>query len=188
VNDHGVALAYPECWAEFGMQRSVSGRFHIVCGLFDRDLPICCVFLSEITEWKRLGQDMDREHPWRTCMLQPTSNLVWATIHLDGGRGDVTLAAHCRMEMETFEQRLERRVKICLELVDGFLVGYLLLLCVASRAAAKVLYNFHRSTTTKTSQDGGESGSEPNDHIQLRVHLGSDEQSSLQSSYPAARP
>jgi hypothetical protein len=24
----------------------VSGRFHILCGRFDWDLPICCVFLS----------------------------------------------------------------------------------------------------------------------------------------------
>jgi hypothetical protein len=24
----------------------VSGRFHILCGRFDWDLPVCCVFLS----------------------------------------------------------------------------------------------------------------------------------------------
>ena len=34
-------LAYPGKTAE-----KVSGRFHILCGRFDWDLPICCVFLS----------------------------------------------------------------------------------------------------------------------------------------------
>ena len=28
------------------LRPQVSGRFHIVCGRFDWELPICCVFLS----------------------------------------------------------------------------------------------------------------------------------------------
>jgi hypothetical protein len=44
------------------MDDTVSGRFHILCGRFDRDFPTCCVFLShmlrvlEMTKWKRPGQ------------------------------------------------------------------------------------------------------------------------------------
>jgi hypothetical protein len=49
----------------------VRGRFHILCGRFDWDLPICCVFsCHEITEWKRPGAAHDREH--RAGALPPS--------------------------------------------------------------------------------------------------------------------
>jgi glycerol kinase len=41
-----LAIPEGEETVALGAARLVSGRFHIVCGRFDWDLPICCVFLS----------------------------------------------------------------------------------------------------------------------------------------------
>jgi hypothetical protein len=70
---HHCGVASASCAQVKGLgmmaHEAVSGRFHILCGRFDWDLPMCCVFLSfrcschrklvvraEMTEWKRPGQ------------------------------------------------------------------------------------------------------------------------------------
>jgi hypothetical protein len=129
TNEKGQILAFPQCFAEFGMERS----------------------------------DNDETVAWRTCPLEPTGNLQWTTFFLAGT--NISLPASCRMEMETYQARHDRQVLICQELVDGFLVFFLLFLCVTSYHAAKVLYNFHLSTS-KTSV-AGIGGAEGN-HVELK--------------------
>eukprot|EP01047_Picozoa_sp_COSAG01_P002471 COSAG01_NODE_66_length_29241_cov_17.772768_6_plen_80_part_00 len=41
----GVAQIHKHGLVHLDIKSQVSGRFHILCGRFDWDLPICCVFL-----------------------------------------------------------------------------------------------------------------------------------------------
>jgi hypothetical protein len=81
----------------------VSGRFHILCGRSDWDLPVCCVFLPrEVTEWKRPGQASCSDGGGEPCSkkMRPAAGAAGA---LAGAAGESELALEA--SLNSFERK-----------------------------------------------------------------------------------